>query len=147
MAANHVYVFSKAAPSPVTHLAEIRSAVEKGGKTISTMQVKMFKGTSAEKTGGTTGQVIRATLPYIRNDIPIVVIFRALGITADRDILDHICYDRNDTELYEMLKPSIEEAFPIQEEEVSLSPFALQLAEKIARRRSITSEDEGQRLG
>ena len=147
MAANHVYVFSKAAPSPVTHLAEIRSAVEKGGKTISTMQVKMFKGTSAEKTGGTTGQVIRATLPYIRNDIPIVVIFRALGITADRDILDHICYDRNDTELYEMLKPSIEEAFPIQEEEVSLSPFALQLADEIARRRSITSEDEEQRLG
>lgn len=42
MAANHVYVFSKAAPSPVTYLAEIRSAVEKGGKTISSMQIKMM---------------------------------------------------------------------------------------------------------
>ncbi|KAH8913997.1 hypothetical protein BT69DRAFT_1254363, partial [Atractiella rhizophila] len=35
MAANHVYVFAKAAPSPVSYLSEIRSAVEKGGKTIS----------------------------------------------------------------------------------------------------------------
>jgi hypothetical protein len=42
MAANHVYVFAKAQPSPVAFLAEVRSAVEKGGKTISTMQVKMF---------------------------------------------------------------------------------------------------------
>ena len=42
MAANHVYVFSKSAPSPVNFLAEIRSAVEKGGKTISSMQIKMM---------------------------------------------------------------------------------------------------------
>lgn len=43
MAANRVYVFAKAQPSPVTFLAEIRSAVEKGGKTISSMQVKMMR--------------------------------------------------------------------------------------------------------
>lgn len=49
MAANHVYVFAKAAPSPVTFLSEIRSAVEKGGKTVSTMQVKMYGGHKAEK--------------------------------------------------------------------------------------------------
>jgi DNA-directed RNA polymerase beta subunit len=52
MAANHVYVFAKAAPSPVTFLSEIRSAVERGGKTISTMQVKMFRSQNAEKTVG-----------------------------------------------------------------------------------------------
>lgn len=43
MAANTVYVFAKAAPSPISFLAEIRSAVEKGGKTVSTMQVKMMR--------------------------------------------------------------------------------------------------------
>jgi DNA-directed RNA polymerase beta subunit len=43
MAANRVYVFAKAQPSPITYLAEIRSAVEKGGKTISSMQVKMMR--------------------------------------------------------------------------------------------------------
>ena len=40
MATNHVYVFAKAQPSPINFLAEIRSAVEKGGKTISQYQVK-----------------------------------------------------------------------------------------------------------
>lgn len=42
MAANRVYVFAKTQPSPITFLAEIRSAVEKGGKTISSMQIKMM---------------------------------------------------------------------------------------------------------
>ncbi|KAH8927818.1 DNA-dependent RNA polymerase II second largest subunit [Atractiella rhizophila] len=115
MAANHVYVFAKAAPSPVSYLSEIRSAVEKGGKTISTMQVKMFA--RGDKSAGPT---IRTTLPYIRNDIPIIIVFRALGIIPDRDILDHICYDREDIELFERLKPSLEEAFPIQTKENAL---------------------------
>ena len=42
MAANHVYIFAKAQPSPISFLAEIRSAVEKGGKTISQFQVKLY---------------------------------------------------------------------------------------------------------
>lgn len=115
MAANHVYVFSKSAPSPITFLAEIRSAVEKGGKTISTMQIKLFS-RNKEKTNSNT---IKATLPYIRNDIPIVVVFRALGIVPDREVLQHICYDPNDTQMLEMLKPCIEEAFVIQDRDVS----------------------------
>lgn len=116
MAANHVYVFSKAPPAPVTFLAEIRSAVEKGGKTISTMQVKLF---SRQKEKA-TNNVIRATLPYIRSDIPIVIVFRALGIVPDREVLQHICYDFNDTAMLEMLKPCIEEAFVVQDREFAL---------------------------
>ena len=42
MATNHVYVFAKAQPSPISFLAEIRSAAEKGGKTISQFQVKLY---------------------------------------------------------------------------------------------------------
>jgi len=116
MAANHVYVFSKAAPSPVTFLAEIRSAVEKGGKLISTMQIKLFS-RSKEKASNNT---IRTTLPYIRSDIPIVIVFRALGIVPDREVLQHICYDFNDQAMLEMLKPCIEEAFVIQDRELAL---------------------------
>ncbi|CAE6412457.1 DNA-directed RNA polymerase II subunit B [Rhizoctonia solani AG-1 IB] len=111
MAGNHVYVFAKAQPSPISFLSEIRSAVEKGGKTISTMQVKMFHRNQDK----TLGNVIRASLPYIKNDIPIWVVFRALGVTSDRDILEHICYDRDDTSMLEMLKPCIDEGFVIQE--------------------------------
>jgi DNA-directed RNA polymerase II subunit RPB2 len=42
MATNQVYVFAKAQPSPISFLSEIRSAVEKGGKTISQFQVKLY---------------------------------------------------------------------------------------------------------
>ena len=63
---------------------------------------------------------IRCTLPYIRTDIPIFVVFRALGFVADKDILEHIVYDLADNEMMEMLRPSIEEAFVIQSQEVAL---------------------------
>ena len=63
-------------------------------------------------------QAVRATLPYIRSDVPILIIFRALGLTADKDILQHVVYDFNDTAMMEALRPSLEEAFPIQSQEV-----------------------------
>ncbi|BGP69929.1 DNA-dependent RNA polymerase II [Rhodotorula toruloides] len=115
MATNRVYVFAKSQPSPVSYLAEIRSAVEKGGKTISSLQIKMMRRTERQ-----SGQTIKSTIPYIRADIPIVVVFRALDLIPDRDILDRICYDRNDTELFEMMKPCLEDAFPIQSRDVAL---------------------------
>ncbi|KAF4573157.1 DNA-dependent RNA polymerase II [Pleurotus pulmonarius] len=116
MATNHVYVFAKAQPSPINFLAEIRSAVEKGGKTISQFQVKMFH-RSQEKT---SGNVMKATIPYIKVDIPIWVVFRGLGVISDRDILEHICYDMQDVQMLEMLKPCIEDGFVIQDREVAL---------------------------
>ncbi|EMR10912.1 DNA-directed RNA polymerase II subunit RPB2 [Pneumocystis murina B123] len=115
-AANTVQVFKKPAPSAVSYVAEIRSAVEKSSKLMSNFQIKLMS-KSIEKGAG---QTIRACLPYIRNDIPIVIVFRALGVVPDRDIMEHICYDPNDHQMLEMLKPCIEEAFVIQEREVAL---------------------------
>ena len=40
--------------------------------------------------------MIRVTLPYIRTEIPLLVVFRALGFVADKDILEHIVYDFGD---------------------------------------------------
>ncbi|KAI5308977.1 DNA-dependent RNA polymerase II, partial [Ascosphaera atra] len=111
-------VFKKAPPSPTPYVAEIRSAVEKGSRILSQLSIKLFaKGDTAK---GGFGPTIRSTLPYIRTDIPIVVVFRALGVVSDEDILNHICYDRNDTPMLEMLKPCIEEGFVIQDREVAL---------------------------
>ena len=117
-AANIVQVFKKAPPSNTPYVAEIRSAVEKGSRLISSMQIKLFsKGEGAK---GGFGQTIKSTLPYIKSEIPIAIVFRALGVVSDEDILNHICYDRNDTQMLEMLKPCIEEAFVIQDREVAL---------------------------
>ncbi|KAJ3181120.1 DNA-dependent RNA polymerase II [Gaertneriomyces sp. JEL0708] len=117
MATNHVYVFAKNAPNaPYTYSCEIRSQPEKGYKLASTLFIKMM----APKGGRGYGSVIRTSLPYIKSDIPIVTVFRALGIVTDRDILEHICYDFNDHEMLDLLKPSIEESFVIQGRETAL---------------------------
>jgi DNA-directed RNA polymerase II subunit RPB2 len=50
-AANQVYVFAKAPPSAVTYQAEIRSAVEKGGKTISQLMIKMMAAKQSSDVG------------------------------------------------------------------------------------------------
>lgn len=49
-----------------------------------------------------------------------MIVFRALSFVADRDILDRICYDHKDTKLMDMLRPSLEEAFVIQDQNVAL---------------------------
>ena len=117
-AANIVQVFKKAQPSPYTYTAEIRSALEKGSRLISSLQLKLYgKGDSAR---GGFGQTIHTTLPFVKSDLPIAIVFRALGVVSDEDILNHICYDRKDSQMLEMLRPCIEEAFCVQDREVAL---------------------------
>lgn len=62
--------------------------------------------------------MIHCTLPYIKAEIPIIIVFRALGFVSDKDILEHVCYDFNDTAMMELLRPSLDEAFVIQNKEV-----------------------------
>lgn len=117
-AANIVQVFKKAQPSPYTYTAEIRSALEKGSRLISSLMLKLYgKGDSAR---GGFGQTIHTTLPFVKADLPVAIVFRALGVVSDEDILNHICYDRNDSQMLEMLRPCIEEAFCVQDREVAL---------------------------
>ncbi|CAL0300888.1 unnamed protein product [Lupinus luteus] len=118
MSTNHVYVFKKRQPNKYAYVAEVRSMAESQNRPPSTMFVRMLARTSSK--GGSSGQYIRATLPYIRTEIPIIIVFRALGFVADKDILEHICYDFSDTQMMELLRPSLEEAFVIQNQQVAL---------------------------
>ena len=63
---------------------------------------------------------MKATIPYIKVNIPIWVVFHALSIIFDCDILEHICYDLQDSQMLEMLKPCIDNSFIIQDREVAL---------------------------
>lgn len=114
-AANIVQVFRKRM-SPTPYVAEIRSAVEKGSRLINTMQVKLYG-----KADNAQGQVIRCTLPYVKTEIPIGIVFRALGVVSDEEIMTTICLDRNDTQMLEMLRPSIEESAMYQDREAALA--------------------------
>ncbi|TPX18314.1 DNA-directed RNA polymerase II subunit RPB2 [Thyridium curvatum] len=116
-AANIVQVFKKAQPSKFSYTAEIRSALEKGSRLISSLSIMLL---NKPDTRQGFGHTIQSTLPYIKDQLPIGIVFRALGVVSDEDILNHICYDRNDSQMLEMLRPCIEEAFCIQDREVAL---------------------------
>ena len=60
--------------------------------------------------------VLRVSIPSVRGHVPLFVLFRALGVESDKDIVRMIFPDENSkfTKLYEdILVPSIEDAWPI----------------------------------
>jgi DNA-directed RNA polymerase II subunit RPB2 len=120
MATNTVYVFSKK-ESKYAYTAEIRSYIENSTRPVSSLWVSQLARGGAGSKKGAMGQCIVVTLPYIRQEIPIMIVFRALGFVSDRDILEHIIYDFQDMEMMEALKPSLDEAFVIQEQNVALN--------------------------
>ncbi|GMH42706.1 hypothetical protein BSKO_10625 [Bryopsis sp. KO-2023] len=118
MANNHVYVFKKSQPSKYSVVSECRSVMEKSTRSTSTLSVQLLA--RSGKKAALSGAPIKTTLPYVNTDIPVLVVFRALGFVADKDILEHIVFDFEDTELMEALRPSIEEAEPIKDQQVAL---------------------------
>ncbi len=108
---NHVYVFKKQQPHKFEWVCEIRSHISKGARPTSSIQLQMMK------SGGKlalTGHQIACTLPYIREAVPVVVVFRALGFIADKDVIEHIVYDFRDSDMMDRFRPSLEEAKPIK---------------------------------
>jgi len=116
MTNNAVYVFKKKQPSKYSHVAEIKSCLD-ASRPASSMHMRLL---NKDTVKGVTGACIHATVPYIRTEVPVVVLFRALGFVADRDILEHIVYDFSDPSLMELVRPSLEEAFVIQNRGVAL---------------------------
>uniref|UniRef100_A0A1I8H4T1 DNA-directed RNA polymerase subunit beta n=1 Tax=Macrostomum lignano TaxID=282301 RepID=A0A1I8H4T1_9PLAT len=121
MATNTVYVFQQK-DSKYSFKTEIRSYLEHSSRPTSTLWVNMVAkggGTAGKKTS--VGSKIVGILPYIKQEIPIIIVFRALGFVSDRDILEHIIYEFDDPEMMEMVKPSLDDAFVIQEQNVALN--------------------------
>jgi hypothetical protein len=49
---------------------------------------RYIKLVSARRGNMIAGQVLRCAIPYIKKEIPIMIVFRALGFIRDRDILE-----------------------------------------------------------
>lgn len=120
MASNTVYVFSMK-DSKYAYKAECRSCIEHSNRPTSTLWCNMLSRGSQGAKKTTIGQRIVAIIPYIKQEIPIIIVFRALGFVSDRDILEHIIYDFEDPEMMEMVKPSLDEAFVVQDQEIALN--------------------------
>ena len=69
------------------------------------------------------GNVIRVRFRRMKQEIPLVIIFRALNYISDKSIVELIVYDisnENNMAMMELLKASIEEAKPIQTQKLAL---------------------------
>ena len=119
MATNTVYVFSKK-ESKYAYTAEIRSYIENSTRPVSSLWVSQLARGGAGSKKGAMGQCIVVTLPYIRQEIPIMIVFRALGFVSDRDILEHIIYDFQDMEMME----AVGKPYQIQNSEYILSSLS-----------------------
>jgi DNA-directed RNA polymerase beta subunit len=49
------------------------------------------------------GRIIRMSTSFIKTDVPVFVMFRALGIISDKEILQHIVYDMDDIDNQKIL--------------------------------------------
>jgi DNA-directed RNA polymerase beta subunit len=99
-----------------SHTVEI-SSVPSVRSFIRSTQLKLYK-----KTGNGTVQVF---IQRFKNDhpFPLFIVFRALGITSDRDIMERILYNTKaprNKKAFNLLKPSIDEASAIQSQEMAL---------------------------
>ena len=106
MASNFVYVFKKKDVSGYSWQAEIRSNAEGANRPPVQFSIKISKKNVQLKND--LGGLITARIPYVKADIPIFILFRALGIERDRDIMDYITYDEDDNSFKELLRPSLE---------------------------------------
>ena len=92
-------------------MAETRSIPNDVFTTPKTLSIKITSGKNKYDT------FIRVAIPHIRLDIPIFIVFRALGCDTDREICNYII-DNNgsdiDNELMKILKNSISEATDIR---------------------------------
>ena len=61
--------------------------------------------------------LLRATMPRIKTDIPLWILFRALGITSDKDIIDLILGKDGATTFDNIIDESIQEAASVQTQE------------------------------
>ena len=121
MANNFVYCFAKKQPSKYTWVCEVRSSLHEGSAANSGFAVKLLNNFGAKSF--CRGQIL-CTVPYIRVEVPVVILFRALGIVADRDILEIVCYDLKDSAMMNLVKTSLDDASPITTQEMALDFIA-----------------------
>jgi DNA-directed RNA polymerase II subunit RPB2 len=91
------------------------------------LQVFLKNKTKGAKQSATNkfGQCLYVTLPQLKESLPLVILFRALGCVSDKAILSKICFDcPDDAEMSEALRASLEEAKTVETEEEALDYIA-----------------------
>jgi DNA-directed RNA polymerase II subunit RPB2 len=117
IAENKTYVFLDTKLSQYSHIAEIRSVPDNVFSPPKLTSMKL----SSKQTQ--FGYFIRVNIHHIRVDIPLMIIFRALGVESDKDIMRFCVFDIEDPcngVLLENLKGSVEDGNNVLTREMAL---------------------------
>ena len=84
IAENRTFVFVNTKASCYSHVAEIRSVQEARFGVPKTTTLKL------SSRANQFGRTIRVAMHHVKHDVPICVVFRALGVLSDREIAEHV---------------------------------------------------------
>lgn len=104
IAENKTYIFVNNKISSYSHTAEIRSVQENRFSVPKTTSLKLSSKPSQ------FGRYIRVNIHHIKHDVPLLILFRALGIETDEEIVQYVCYDPSSEVIIKEMVGSIEEA-------------------------------------
>jgi DNA-directed RNA polymerase II subunit RPB2 len=120
-AENKMYCFRNTRNTKYSHIVEVRSVSRDRIASPKTLNVKI---TSKE---GLIGKRLYIGCTKFKQDLPLCIVFRALGIESDRDIVERILYDVEDAKkapLLQLLQPSLEESSTILTQHCALEFMA-----------------------
>ena len=114
-AANRLFVSASSSDAAFTHTATLRSVADQGQGDDPTAVLfprgLKFQVYSSSYRGGARRNAITVSIPALRESVPLFVMFRALGVVSDRDIVQHIVGDDVDgahnVDLLEFLHHSV----------------------------------------
>ena len=114
---NMLYI-RKSGDDKYLYSAEIRSVSENASKPIRTLSVKMMSTTSTFKN-------IVVNIPNVRKPVPLFIVFRALGIISDKDIITMCLLDIEKYDnMVDMFIPSVHDAGGIMTQRTALKYIA-----------------------
>ena len=111
-AENKLYIV-KSMDDMYSYSAQIKSVPDNTFKYARTTVVNINK----------SNDIITVRLPSIKNQIPLFILFRALGIESDKDIMKYILYDLDNEKsrlFMEELRPSLENGRLIYNQELAI---------------------------
>lgn len=120
VAENTVFAWpqNKSSSSKYSHEVEIKSSIDQRFYPVKTNKVKLTKEPTAKaikdslNKGTVPGRTLRVQMPYLKEDIPLFIMFRALGVVTEKEIYEMILsnVDAAGSNYTNLLLPSVEEA-------------------------------------
>jgi DNA-directed RNA polymerase II subunit RPB2 len=117
---NMLYV-RKVDDEKVLFSAEIRSVSENVAKPVRTLSVKMMTPTRKY-----TNKQLVVNIPNVRSPVPLFIVFRALGIISDKDIISYCLLDMDKYQsIIDLFIPSVHDASTVMTQQNAIKYIAL----------------------